>query len=29
VCAADTNRDGIVSIDDIFAFLGSWFAGCP
>jgi len=28
-CAADLNLDGVVNLGDIFAFLHSWFAGCP
>ena len=28
-CVADANLDGQVTIDDIFAFLSAWFAGCP
>ncbi|MCC6322531.1 MAG: immunoglobulin domain-containing protein [Phycisphaerales bacterium] len=29
VCAADFNMSGIVSIQDLFDFLGAYFAGCP
>jgi hypothetical protein len=28
-CRADFDLDGRLSIDDIFAYLGQWFAGCP
>jgi hypothetical protein len=28
-CAADFNRSGDLSVQDIFDFLGAWFAGCP
>ncbi len=28
-CPADTNRDGALSVQDLFDFLGAWFAGCP
>lgn len=28
-CAADTDRSGDVSLQDLFDFLASWFAGCP
>lgn len=29
VCAADTNRDGQATVQDMFDFLAAWFAGCP
>jgi hypothetical protein len=29
VCAADFDNNGTVAVPDIFAFLSSWFAGCP
>lgn len=29
VCEQDINEDGVVSVQDIFAFLQAWFAGCP
>jgi hypothetical protein len=28
-CAADFDNDGQATINDIFAFLATWFAGCP
>lgn len=28
-CSGDVNRDGRVDETDIFAFLSTWFAGCP
>jgi hypothetical protein len=28
-CAADFNRDGTSSLDDLFGFLNAWFTGCP
>jgi len=28
-CAADFNRDGHATLQDLFDFLNSWFAGCP
>jgi hypothetical protein len=28
-CPADFNADAHVGVDDIFAFLSAWFAGCP
>lgn len=28
-CAGDFNRDDTKNVADIFAFLSSWFAGCP
>lgn len=28
-CAADFDRNGSVSVDDLFGFLNSWFTGCP
>lgn len=28
-CAADADRSGTVTIDDIFVYLNAWFAGCP
>jgi hypothetical protein len=28
-CRADFDRSGSVGVPDIFAFLSSWFAGCP
>ncbi|MDZ4685936.1 MAG: hypothetical protein SH850_12785 [Planctomycetaceae bacterium] len=28
-CASDFNRDGNSTLDDLFAFLQAWFAGCP
>ncbi len=28
-CAADVDRDGLVAVPDIFAFLATWFSGCP
>ncbi len=28
-CPADVDRNGAVNVADIFAFLSSWFAGCP
>jgi hypothetical protein len=28
-CIADADRNGSVSIDDIFIFLNAWFTGCP
>lgn len=28
-CAADFNVDAHLGVDDIFAFLSAWFAGCP
>ncbi len=28
-CVADANNDGQVTVEDIFAFLSAWFAGCP
>ena len=28
-CAADFNKDGTLAVQDIFDFLGAWFAGCP
>jgi hypothetical protein len=29
VCQPDIDGNGIVSVNDIFAFLTAWFAGCP
>jgi hypothetical protein len=29
VCAADYNADGVLSTQDIFDYLGDWFAGSP
>lgn len=29
VCAADVNHSGEVTVQDIFDFLGAYFAGCP
>jgi hypothetical protein len=28
-CAADFNRDGAASLEDLFGFLNAWFVGCP
>lgn len=28
-CAADFNRDGQSSLEDLFGFLNAWFTGCP
>lgn len=28
-CPADTDRNGSVTLQDLFDFLGAWFAGCP
>jgi hypothetical protein len=28
-CPADVNNSGQVTVQDIFDFLTSWFAGCP
>jgi hypothetical protein len=28
-CTADFNRDGTATVQDLFDFLSSWFAGCP
>lgn len=28
-CTADFNRDGGVTVDDLFGFMNSWFTGCP
>ena len=28
-CAADFNRDGTSTLQDLFDFLNSWFVGCP
>jgi hypothetical protein len=28
-CAADVDHSGSVSLQDLFAFLAAWFAGCP
>ncbi len=28
-CPPDTNRDGSVTVQDMFDFLAAWFAGCP
>jgi hypothetical protein len=28
-CPADFNADAHIGVDDIFAFLSAWFAGCP
>lgn len=28
-CPADFNKDGIVSIDDLFLYLNAYFVGCP
>jgi len=28
-CRADFNNSGAVSVQDLFDFLGAWFAGCP
>lgn len=28
-CTADFNRDGSATVQDLFDFLNSWFAGCP
>lgn len=28
-CTADFNRDGTATLQDLFDFLNSWFAGCP
>ena len=29
VCRADFNGNGLLEVQDIFAFLAAWFAGCP
>ena len=28
-CAADTNHDGHLNVQDLFDYLSAWFAGCP
>ena len=28
-CPADFDRNGVVGVPDIFAFLSTWFSGCP
>jgi hypothetical protein len=28
-CRADVNQDGGVTVQDLFDFLSSYFAGCP
>jgi hypothetical protein len=28
-CRADFNGSGTIEVQDIFAFLSTWFAGCP
>jgi len=28
-CPADFDRNGVVSVPDIFSFLSAWFSGCP
>ena len=28
-CPADVDRNGVVSVDDLFIFMNTWFTGCP
>ncbi|MFN7021192.1 MAG: hypothetical protein ACK4WH_07690 [Phycisphaerales bacterium] len=28
-CVVDLNNDGVVSLQDLFEFLGRWYSGCP
>jgi hypothetical protein len=28
-CTPDTNRDGTLTIDDMFQYIAQWFVGCP